>query len=74
MYEPTLHTKYLQKVDMKLKEQKIYKILNEYGDMVIGLNDLTADIPPTVLFYHLADKLSYLLDGSPDIVVTEKGV
>ncbi|MCM1325829.1 MAG: 1-acyl-sn-glycerol-3-phosphate acyltransferase [Bacteroidales bacterium] len=59
---------------MKSKEEKIDAILNKYGTMVTGLSDLTADIPPSALFYLLADKLSYLLDESPEAVVTEKGV
>ncbi len=59
---------------MKSKEQKINRILDKYGSMVTGLSDLAADIPPSALFYLLADKLSYLLDESPEAVVTEKGV
>lgn len=42
--------------------------------MVTGLSDLAADIPPSALFYLLADRLYYLLNESPEIVVTEKGV
>lgn len=59
---------------MKSREQKLTAILNKYGAMVTGLSDLAADIPPSALFYLLADKLCYLLDESPEVVVTEKGV
>lgn len=59
---------------MEIKERKIDRILNKYGGMVTGLSDLAADIPPTTLFYLLADKLSYLLNESPEVVVTKKGV
>lgn len=59
---------------MKSKEQKIDSILNKYGNMVTGLSDLAADMPPSKLFYFLADRLSYLLDENPEAVITERGV
>lgn len=49
-------------------------ILNQYGGIVTGLSELVADIPPPALFYLLADKFRNLLDESPEVVVTEKGV
>ena len=68
------NTESREKSDMKLKAKKIDTILNQYGPMITGLSDLAADFPPSALFYLLADKLSYLLDESPEAVVTERGV
>lgn len=59
---------------MSLRQQKIDAILKKYGNMVTGLNDLTAGDPPSALFYILADKLSYLLDADPKIAISPKGI
>lgn len=59
---------------MSLRQQKIDAILKKYGNMITGLNDLTAGDPPSALFYVLADKLSYLLDVDPKIAISSKGV
>lgn len=59
---------------MSSKQQKIDAILKKYGDMITGINDLTAGDPPSALFYILADKLSYLLDADPETAISPKGV
>lgn len=59
---------------MSLRQQKIDAILKKYGNMITGLNDLTAGDPPSALFYILADKLSYLLDADPKIAISPRGV
>lgn len=59
---------------MSSKQQKIDAILKKYGDMITGINDLTAGDPPSALFYILADKLSYLLSPDPKVSISPKGV
>jgi len=55
-------------------EKKLNKILLKYNGSITGANDLTADAKPSVLFYFLADRLSYLLDNDPQKVVSAKGI
>lgn len=59
---------------MEKTEQKFKKILSRYGDMITSPNDLTAGEPPSLLFWLLADKLSYLMDADPVVAVSRKGV
>ena len=60
------------RINMSLRQQKIDAILKKYGNMITGLNDLTAGDPPSALFYVLADKLSYLLDADPKIAISSR--
>lgn len=59
---------------MSLRQRKIEAILKKYDGMITGLNDLTAGDPPSILFFLLADKLSYLLDADAEIAISPKGV
>ncbi len=55
-------------------EKKIEKILAKYGDRINSLTDLIGDDEPSELFYLLADKLSYLMENDPDMVLSKKGI
>ena len=59
---------------MLLRQRKIEAILKKYDGMITGLNDLTAGDPPSILFFLLADKLSYLLDADAEIAINPKGI
>lgn len=56
-----------------IKQQRLEKILNKHEN-ITGINDLTAGEEPSLLFYVLADKLSYLLENDPDKVLSKKGI
>jgi hypothetical protein len=56
---------------MATTEEKQNKIIAQYGDMITGLNDLTAGVEPTPLFWLLANKFSYLLSSIPEVAVPE---
>ena len=55
-------------------EKKLKKILIKHDGLITGADDLTAGADPSVLFYLLADHLSYLLDNDPQKVVSAKGI
>lgn len=57
-----------------MSEQKIAKILEKYGEMISGPNDLTGGKPPSALFYILASRLSYLLSSDPNDALSQNGV
>lgn len=56
-----------------IKQKKLEKILDKHKN-ITGINDLTAGDEPSLLFYILADKLSYLLENNPDEVLSKKGI
>lgn len=55
-------------------EQNLHKILQKYNGVITGQNDLTGGVPPSFLFFVLANYLSYLLDPAPERVISEKGI
>ncbi|MBD5134291.1 MAG: 1-acyl-sn-glycerol-3-phosphate acyltransferase [Clostridiales bacterium] len=59
---------------MSLKQQKIDAIIKKYDGMITGLSDLTASRSPSIIFFILADKLSYLLSTDAEIAISKKGV
>lgn len=55
-------------------EDKLEKILKKYDGVITGLQDLTADKPPSKLFYILADKLDYLLSNDSEKAILAKDI
>ncbi len=59
---------------MSHKQQKLEAILKKYNGVITGLEDLVGAIPPSSLFFLLADRLSYLLDLDEKIAINPQGV
>lgn len=57
-----------------MTKAKIAKILQKYDGTITGLQDLTGDKYQSGLFYILANRLRYLLETNPDVIISEKGV
>lgn len=51
------------------KDSKIEYIMKKYEEAIAVIEDLTAESPPSKIFYLLADKLSYLLDADIETAV-----
>lgn len=56
------------------KKEKLFRIEKKYGTKIKSINDITGGTEPSKLFYLLADKLDYLLDDSPTVSISKKGV
>ncbi len=56
------------------KKKQLDKIIRKTENNITGISDLTAEKDPSLLFYLLADKLSYLLENDPGKVISKSGV
>ena len=59
---------------MGWREKKLKRICYKMGDSITGLTDITGSTKPSPLFYLLADRMSYLLAGDADQVLSESRV
>lgn len=59
---------------MGWREKKLKRICYKMGDSITGLTDITGSTKPSPLFYLLADRMSYLLAGDADQVLSESTV
>lgn len=59
---------------MNIKDKRLSAILQKYDGMITNKKDLLGDTDPSGLFYILANRYRYLLDESPERVISPRGV
>ena len=57
-----------------MKKKTIEEIEELYSDKIVDIKDLVGDQGPSKLFYTLIDKLGFLLDENPELVLSKRGV